>query len=83
LRKEGVRDSVNTVLSTRLKIISDPYFLDFAPFFADLAAFFFAAIRFYIEKGTYISFLIMKIKKIDLIIYFWMIEYYLLLLIQS
>jgi hypothetical protein len=65
LRKEGVRDSVNTVLSTRLKIISDPYFLDFAPFFADFAAFFFAAILLYIEKGVYISFLIIKIKKID------------------
>jgi hypothetical protein len=41
--------------------------LDFAPFFADLAAFFFAAILLYIEKGMYISFLIMKIKKIDLV----------------
>jgi hypothetical protein len=67
LRKEGVRDSVSTVLSTRLRIISDPYFLDFAPFFADLAAFFFAAILLYIEKGVYISFLIIKIKKIDLV----------------
>jgi hypothetical protein len=43
--------------------------LDFVPFFADFAAFFFAAIFTYIEKGTYISFLIMKIKKINL---FWM-----------
>jgi hypothetical protein len=75
LRKEGVRDSVNTVLSTRLKIVSDPYFLDFAPFFADLGAFFFAAILLYIEKGVYISFLIMKIKKIDLVFYSRMIEY--------
>jgi hypothetical protein len=40
--------------------------LDFAPFFADLVAFFFAAILLYIEKGVYISFLIIKIKKIDL-----------------
>jgi len=46
--------------------MSDPYFLDFAPFFADLVAFFFAAILLYIEKGVYISFLIIKIKKIDL-----------------
>jgi hypothetical protein len=75
LRKEGVRDSVNTVLSTRLKIVSDPYFLDFAPFFADLGAFFFAAILLYIEKGVYISFLIMKIKKIDIVFYSRMIEY--------
>jgi len=45
--------------------------LDFVPFFADFAAFFFAAIVIYIEKGTYISFLIMKIKKINL---FWMTE---------
>ena len=34
-----------------------------------LLPFFFAAIFIYIEKGTYISFLIMKIKKINL---FWM-----------
>lgn len=61
-----MRYSVNTVPSNALKIMDDPYFFDFAPFFADLVAFFFAAILLYIEKGTYISFLIIKIKKIDL-----------------
>jgi len=58
---------VDTVLSTQQRSLTDLYFLDFVPFFADFAAFFFAAIFIYIEKGTYISFLIMKIKKINLV----------------
>ena len=47
--------------------LTDLYFFDFVPFFADFAAFFFAAIFIYIEKGTYISFLIMKIKNVNLV----------------
>ena len=57
-----------TLLFSKNEIVTDLYFLDFVPFFADFDAFFFAAIFIYIEKDAYISFLILKIKKINLLL---------------
>ncbi len=69
--KEGKSNSVDTALVQK-KIVTDLYFLDFVPFFADFVdfvVFFFAAIFIYIEKDAYISFLILKIKKINLLLH--------------
>lgn len=65
--KDTVFDCLTLYFPLNKDHLTDLYFFDFVPFFADFAAFFFAAIFIYIEKGTYISFLILKIKNVNLV----------------